>query len=166
MPARSIATLIGLRAARPDDSERVRQLNNDPGVRAVSRNAAPIMTDQHQRWFLERLIDSATAIYMIVDESGSSIGVIRLEHRGSHSEVSLAIDRDERGRGVGRAAIRAAVALSSARWPGLPAHAWIAEDNVASRRCFEAAGFSHIASEELGSRVFGIYLRDPREGAR
>jgi UDP-2,4-diacetamido-2,4,6-trideoxy-beta-L-altropyranose hydrolase len=166
MLARSIATLIGLRAARPDDCERVWELNNDPGVRAVSSNTEPIAADQHRRWFLERLLDSATALHMIVDESGSAIGVIRLEHRGSHSEVSLAIDRDERGRGVGRAAIRAAVALSSARWPGLPAHAWIAEDNVASRRCFEAAGFSRIASEELGSRVFGIYRRDPAAGLR
>jgi RimJ/RimL family protein N-acetyltransferase len=166
MPTRSIATLISLRAARPDDCERVWHLNNDPGVRAVSRNAASITADQHERWFLERLADPATALYMIVDESGSAIGVIRLEHRGSHSEVSLAIHREERGRGVGRAAIRAAVALSSARWPGLPAHAWIAEDNLASRRSFEAAGFSHIASEERGSRVFGIYRRDPVEGAR
>lgn len=166
MLARSIATLIGLRAARPDDCERVWQLNNDPSVRAVSRNTAPITADQHRRWFLERLIDSATALYMIVDESGSAIGVIRLERRGAHSEVSLAVDPDERGRGVGRAAIRAAVALSSARWPGLRVHASIAEDNLASRRCFEAAGFSQIASEKLGSLVFCIYRRDPAEGAR
>jgi UDP-2,4-diacetamido-2,4,6-trideoxy-beta-L-altropyranose hydrolase len=164
--ARSIATLIGLRAARTDDCERVWQLNNDPGVRAVSRCTAPIVADQHRRWFLDRLTDSATALYMIVDESGSAIGVVRLEHRGSHSEVSLAIDRDERGRGVGRAAIRAAVALSSARWPGLPMQALVAEDNHASRRCFEAARFSRVASEELGSRVFGIYRRDPTERAR
>lgn len=163
MLARATGRLTFLRKASPRDCERVWQINNDPTVRAVSRHTEPISEEEHRRWFLERLTDPASVLYMIVDESSSAIGVIRLESGCAHTEVSVAIDPVERGRGVGRAAIRAAVALASTRWPGLPVVACIAEDNLASRRCFVAAGFRQVAVATSESRMFCIYRRDPAQ---
>ena len=157
MPPRSTEPDISLRPALPSDCERVWQINNEPSARAASRNPEPIAVDAHRRWFADCLADPGTALHLIVDAASSVLGVIRLERHGAYTELSLAIDREQRGRGVGRGAIRAAVAVSATRWPGLPVHAWVAEDNPASRRCFEEAGFSRVGAETLGSRCFYLY---------
>ena len=148
---------VRLRAARPSDCERVWQINNDPGARAASRSSDPIPLGDHVHWFHRRLGDPDTLIDMIEDDAGRPVGVVRIESSGAAAEMSLAIDPSERGRGVGCAAVRAAALEAADRWPGLPIEAWVAEDNPASIRCFETAGFTRAGRRPIGRRWFRRY---------
>lgn len=154
---------IRLRPAATADCERVWQLNNEASARAASRLPAPIPRDEHGRWFAARLADPATALDMIERGDGTSVGVVRVERRGAVAELSLAIDPCERGRGIGSAALRAAAAAAGVRWPGIPLEAWIAEDNRASVRCFEAAGFARSRGEPIGARAFRLHRFRPTQ---
>ena len=155
--ARGSAAAVLLRPARADDCVRVWQLNNEAGARAASRSPAPIPLDEHRRWFRARLADPDTALDMIEAGPGPAAGVVRVERRDDSVELSLAIDPHARGRGLGRAAVRAAAAAALARWPGVAIDAWVAGDNPASIRCFEAAGFELLRSDPIHGRRFNLY---------
>lgn len=148
---------VRLRAARLSDCERVWQINNETSARAASRSSDPIPLGEHVHWFHRRLVDPDTLIDMIEVDAGRPVGVVRIESSGAAAEISLAIDPSERGRGVGGAAVRAAAMEAAERWPGLPIEAWVAEDNPASIRCFEAAGFTRAGRRPIGRRWFRRY---------
>jgi pseudaminic acid biosynthesis-associated methylase len=146
-----------LRPARSGDCHRVWQLNNEAGARAASRSSAPIPLDEHRRWFGARLADPDTALDMIESGPGPAAGVVRVERQGDSAELSLAIDPDARGRGLGRAAVRAAAVAALARWPDIAIDAWVEDDNRPSIRCFEAAGFVLLRSDPISARRFHLY---------
>jgi RimJ/RimL family protein N-acetyltransferase len=78
------------------------------------------------------------------DVAGS---IVRFEQDG-HVEVGYWLERSWWGRGIGRRAL----ALFVAAIPDRPLFAWIAADNVASRRVLEHAGFRVIGADlELSS---------------
>lgn len=137
LPSSPEAPAIRLRPATEDDRDRVLAWNGDPGVRARSLDPRPIAPEEHARWFSERLADPLTrmAIVLCGDEP---VGVVRIERRRARApgRISIALARDARGRGLGRAAIVAACAAD-----GGEVIAEIVVDNLISRACFQAAGF-------------------------
>jgi UDP-2,4-diacetamido-2,4,6-trideoxy-beta-L-altropyranose hydrolase len=155
---------LRLRAARPSDCERVWRFNNEASARAASRSTEPIPLADHVRWFNVRLGDPDTVLDIVEVDAGRPVGVVRIEWRGEAAELSVTIDPAERGRGLGSATVRAAVAAAAARWPAAPVVAWIAADNEASVRCFEAAGFEPAGGRPIGGRWFREYRRNEEEG--
>jgi UDP-2,4-diacetamido-2,4,6-trideoxy-beta-L-altropyranose hydrolase len=156
-------TAVRLRAARPGDCDLVWQLNNEAGARAASRSSAAIAHGDHVRWFNARLGDPDSALDIVELDGERAVGVVRLEWRGRAAELSLAIDPAVRGRGVGGAAVRAGAAEAAARWPGAPIEAWVADDNVASIRCFESAGFTIADHQPIDGRWFRLYRHRAEE---
>jgi pseudaminic acid biosynthesis-associated methylase len=157
----SVPAGLRLRPAHPGDCERVWQLNNEAGARAASRSPEPIAPADHDGWFAARLADPDTLL-AIVELDGRPAGVIRIERRAGAAELSLAVDPAERGRGLGRAAVRAAAEAAAARWPTAALEAWVADDNRASIRCFESAGFAEAGGRRIGDRWFRRYRRPRR----
>jgi RimJ/RimL family protein N-acetyltransferase len=131
---------VALRAAVPDDSERIWTWNFAPDVRARSRRAEAVAFVQHARWFARRLADGVAPIW-VIEEHGAPVGVVRLDPDGQRARISIALAVSARGRGVGRAAI----AQACRRWRR-PIAAEIFDDNLASRACFAACGFRPVAA--------------------
>lgn len=100
------------------DREWVLALRNDPEARAHG-DSAPV----DDGWW-----EAVRADLRIIVVNGERVGYVIVKD----GEVSILITRNERGRGIGTAALQQLTG---------PLHAFVKVDNVASRRAFEKAGF-------------------------
>jgi L-amino acid N-acyltransferase YncA len=151
------APALALRPATAADCSAVWAWNFAPDVRAMSIDQRPISLADHARWFADRLAREDAPMW-VVEDAGRPIGIVRVDPTegadpaGCAGKLSIALARDARGRGIGRTAI----AQACARW-GRPVIAWIRHDNLSSRNCFEACGFT--AADRVGDLV--LYRKGP-----
>ncbi|HVA13862.1 MAG TPA: GNAT family N-acetyltransferase [Stellaceae bacterium] len=124
---------IVLRPATPDDAERLLAWRNDPVTRAHSRR-------QHALSWAELMAAPAgtTRESYVGELDGHPVGSLHLDYAGTACELSWTVAPAERGRGIGRALVAAAVA--AARAPELVA--LIKPANEASRRIADSLGFA------------------------
>lgn len=124
----------------------------------MSKDSAPIDWDSHAAWFRAALSSPRRKIY--VGRCGSrKIGSVRFDQIGDAGHkylVSIMVAPAERGRGFGKALLRAGIAAL----PGSDLEAEIAVDNVASHRIFVACGFE-LTGEESNGSTFVRYRRAP-----
>ena len=133
---------VRLRRAGAADCEAVFRWNGAPDVRARSRAPRPLDWDEHQRWFAAAVADPEAQL-LVLDVLGPAgaaepVGVVRVgaARPPEVAEVSIALSKTARGRGLGRAALLALCAGATR-----PLRAEILADNLASLACFRAAGF-------------------------
>ena len=139
-----------LRKATPGDSLDLWRWRNDPVTRAMSRNSEAVELAGHEAWFRRALEGSATSLFIGETEEGP-VGMVRFDH-GAETEVSINLNPAFRGRGLSHALLAAGLAEV-----GGVVFAEIKDENAASRRLFEQAGFRRIG--RVGDR--GRYRRDP-----
>lgn len=133
------AAHVTLRDATLEDCERVWSWNFAPDVRARSKRGLAVEFAEHAQWYARRLGAGHTPIW-VIEDTGAPVGVIRLDASASGiTQISIALAASARGRGIGRAAIRAACRA----WKQ-PIVAEIFADNLPSRACFEACGFRSV----------------------
>jgi RimJ/RimL family protein N-acetyltransferase len=120
------------------DADRLLEWRNEPAVRAASFSTGEVTVTEHRAWLLRKLTDPACRL-MIVRYEGRSVGQVRLDIDGDEAEISIALTEQARGRGVGREAIRLAVAQAPEGVARMVAQ--VKPDNPASLAAFEAAGF-------------------------
>ncbi len=151
---------IVLRELTSADMETVWRVNNDPDARAQSLSQAEIPWVEHQQWFTAALSDPKLAMWMI-EVDGREVGVVRIAARGEHTWLmSVALAPAHRGRGLGSEAIALAAQRHREAHPGATLEAWVAVDNVASRRAFEKAGFAQRETRTVADgRAFVVYAR-------
>lgn len=126
---------LTFRPARLEDEGWLWHLANDAGVRAASLSTAPIPAAEHAAW-LAHFLQSA-AIHRVMERDGVPVGWARVE---ADATVSVALFPGARGRGWGTPLIRLVTTLAHER--GWVPRATIRPGNIASRRAFEAAGYT------------------------
>lgn len=129
-----------LRPATRDDREWLRQLRNDPAVVRFSRVRQPVSRDEHEKWFGDRLDDPATRI-CIGELDGEAVGMVRIDVTAAVGEVSIALAPGQRGKGIGRALLTRLQGDLAQDFQVMALTAAVHEDNIPSRKVFEAAGF-------------------------
>lgn len=142
-----------LRCAEKDDEATVLAWQQHPVTRRYSRNPQPPTTGEHHDWFGARL-DDPRYLMTIIQYDDRPAGILRLDNRDNHGEgpvfeISILIDPELQGRGIGLAALQLARNLV----PGATFLAEILPDNTASRRVFEAAGYKQCGD--------GLYSHSP-----
>lgn len=137
-----------IRRATLDDALDVLIWRNDPLTRAMSRTPDEVEQQAHVAWF-NRALDDAASTLLIGEVGGEKIGMVRFDH-GAATEVSININPSCRGRGLGHELLSEALT-----WAVGDLVAVIKDQNLASRRLFERAGF------ELQETTDGLgrYLR-------
>ncbi|HEX3366918.1 GNAT family N-acetyltransferase [Phenylobacterium sp.] len=137
-----------LRRATAADALDVLAWRNDPQTRAMSRSHEPIDEAAHGVWFAKMLADPK--VMLLIGETGAEkLGMVRFDHL-EPTEVSININPAHRGHGHGHALLSQALAQVDGDVAAL-----VQDDNLASRRLFERAGFV------LQSRAGGLrrYIR-------
>jgi RimJ/RimL family protein N-acetyltransferase len=136
--------VITVRPAVPSDEALLLRWANDPVVREQSFHPEPIDPATHHEWLRSRLSSAATLL-LIGEEDGRPIGQVRFERGDDEVEVGIAVAREARGRGVGRALLAKALdhaareaVFGTARWLAM-----IRPANRASIALFAGAGFRH-----------------------
>lgn len=137
---------LGVRPAVPADSATVHAWRNHPATRQTSRQADPIPFEAHALWF-ERVLADPDRSLLIGAIGKLAVGVARFDRHGHQAcEVSIYLDPQMHGLGLGRALLRAgeAHALSHGR-PFEKFVATVLPGNTASTRLFESGGY-HFSS--------------------
>lgn len=129
-----------LRKATSDDAVDVWVWRNDPLTREMSRTTDEVPRAAHLGWFASSLTDPRRTI-LIGEVDGEKVGMVRFDH-GAKTEVSININPAHRSRGYGYALLMAATRA-------VPGDLWaeIKDQNLASQRLFERAGFRLNSTE-------------------
>ena len=142
--------MLHLRIVRPDDIKFIWELANDAEVRAVSFSHASIPWDDHEKWFTAKIKDEGCRFYVAESSSKEKIGQVRFEKKTEGWVISLSIVREFRGKGFGAELIKSA---SKSFLSDLPQAdgilAYIKNDNAASIRAFEKAGYQNAGKASI-----------------
>jgi L-amino acid N-acyltransferase YncA len=158
MPAVEADSGLRVRAARREDAEAVTAIYNQ-GIedRLATFETEPRVVDQVLPWF-----DAAHAFVCVEDAAGEVVGYAvahpysdRCCYQGI-GEFSVYIRRDQRGRGVGRAAMTALVdAAREARLWKLMSRVF--PENRASLALMAWSGFKEIGVHEKHGKLEGVW---------
>jgi len=143
---------VKLRPATREDCRQLWEWRNEEETRQASFNTNFILYDAHERWFLEKLDDSQTGIFIILDNLDNKLGYVRFDFRGEEAEINVSIDREARGRGYGSRAIRLASEYLLTTGMVKRIVAYIKVENATSKSAFEHAGFILLGIK----RVLGV----------
>ena len=136
-----------LRPAVPEDEERLLRWRNEPSTRAASFTRDVISAKEHHRWLTGKLSSPSCAL-LIIEEQGRAVGQVRLDRVDpATADISIGLASNARGRGLGRDALRLAVAEASRLLGVTAVRAFVKHDNRASLRAFGAAGFSVVGDD-------------------
>lgn len=131
---------VRLRPATFGDSAVMLEWQRHPTTRRYARNTAIPGEAEHRAWLEQRLADPATLLNLVL-HGGKAAGVLRLDAVGDTAEsvyeVSILVDPERRGRGLGRAAL----ALAARLVPESALYAEVHPENAASQSLFRSAGF-------------------------
>ena len=138
---------MSIRRAIVADAQDIWRWRNDVDTRAVSRNSATVTWNDHRAWFERRLADPSTLMLIgMADER--AVGVVRFDRTSeSTADVSINLAPEYRGRGLGKALLRAGCAFASNDGFAAIFDAEILSANLSSQRIFEQAGFAQIAAQ-------------------
>lgn len=136
------ASTVTVRLATTTDAERVFGWRNDPAIRAVSRNTAPLDLENHRRWFAAATA-SPDRLVLIAEIKGLPVGMVRFDRLSDAMvEISILIDPMLAGLRLGDGVIAAAqAALASRRDSSVEILAETLPDNCASQQLFLRAGY-------------------------
>lgn len=113
---------------------------NEPYTRAMSMSTGEVALTDHERW-LERKLGDASCELWIGEHEGVPVGQVRFDTiEPGVVEVSISVDRDRRGAGLGLLLLESAIArreLAATRLRAL-----VRAENEVSLRLFSLAGFA------------------------
>jgi RimJ/RimL family protein N-acetyltransferase len=133
-----------LRNARLDDSTLLLAWRNSPDARKFSSSTEEISLESHRAWLKQRIARQDNEPFWIIELSHQLVGFIRLDlKRFSDSTfvISILIDNDFRGAGIGQAALKLMQnSLGDSR--RFRVLAKVHKNNIASKSLFEKSGFT------------------------
>ncbi len=97
-----------------------------------------ILLSKHKKWFLERLNDLGTYIWIILNEKRKPLGQIRFQKKiEKYFDVDIYVESNERRKGIAKKALYLAQ-----RETGLkPLRAFVKKNNINSYKFFLSNGF-------------------------
>jgi UDP-2,4-diacetamido-2,4,6-trideoxy-beta-L-altropyranose hydrolase len=143
---------VMLRHAQQEDVDQAWSWRNDPATRQFVHDPSPIELETHRRWWRNSL-DLATRDLMIAHCTGIKIGVVRFDYEDTDATISIYLDPELNGIGLGSAILRAATGWVKSQKTGIVTlRAEVLPQNIWSNRSFAAAGYI--------SREDGIWMKE------
>ena len=151
--------LITLRPAQADDVDLWFRWANDPVTRAASFRSDPIKYEDHIVWFQESLTRPGRHLLLAM-ASGQTVAVLRFDREDDKSlaVISINVDPQARGSGIGTATLHAAT-VEASRLGFSKIIALIRPDNLASLRAFERVGYLKVGQELVNGQPAMRYER-------
>lgn len=149
---------LTLRSATMDDCRMLWEWRNDPLVRSVSFSSDEIPFESHSQWFSKRLEAENCLIQIAESVNGEAIGQVRFDlNNDGSTEISISVTGEHRSAGYGSKLIRTATEWMLGSHRAKQVVAAIKEDNVASQRAFEKAGYQRIADNDGHRQYVAAY---------
>lgn len=127
------------------------QWANDVTTRENAFNTNPIPYHDHIRWYSKK-IDEESTLFYICKENDLNVGQLRLELEGNRAVISYSVDKDQRGRGLGKKIIKYAEELirdnNISELDEVVLVGKVKKTNIASQKCFLTEGYSKEILED------------------
>ncbi|WP_410587253.1 GNAT family N-acetyltransferase [Amycolatopsis sp. lyj-23] len=140
------------REATEADAELLLGWRNDPRTRQASRSTTVVALDEHLAWLRGVLADPGRLL-LVVDHEDEPVGTVRFDRRDDHGwEVSITVAPGHRGRGLAGAVLAEGERAARDRLGVRVVLAAVHQDNAASARLFDGAGYVEAAPAVGGFR--------------
>ncbi|MFN7302366.1 MAG: GNAT family N-acetyltransferase [Bacteroidota bacterium] len=153
--------MLNYRKPLSEDCRMVYEWICDPLTRASSFGPPPASYAAHEAWYMNR-ITAKSGAYLIFypdDTPENPAGQVRVDDRDEGLVVSILTAPAHRGKGYASEMLQILVSLYGQGLFGKrPLRAWIMNQNAASRRAFEAAGFRFESSTDIAGIPSNLYI--------
>ena len=138
---------LALRPAGHDDADAVLRWRNAPDAVQWSTTGRAVDPSDHRGWFERVLVDAGRRLWIgVVD--GLPVGMVRVDVATGIGTVSVAVDPERRGHGVGSGLLRAAQRELLGDCQVIALRALVHPANPASSRIFGRAGFAETGIDD------------------
>ena len=139
-----------IRQATMDDADNLLEWRNDPDTIRYSTSNAGVSRDDHIAWLERKLVSKETMILIGCDSaSGEELGVVRFDaHDENFWIVSINLSPAWRGKKMSSPLLDEAVIFFGKIHTAIVT-AYVKQDNIASRRCFERSGFARYEENDV-----------------
>lgn len=128
-----------IRTVKREDSKRIWEIRNHPSSLIYSNVQKPILFSRHERWFQNRYFANHDNICFVLEYTSRVIGYCRFDLEKNHYVVSIALDPEYRGKGLGTLLLSSAISQLKANRPII---AEVLADNPSSLALFEKNHFT------------------------
>jgi len=151
------ALIVGItyRSARPEDVLLIYDWANDAVARKNSYFTESIALTTHQAWYEKKLQDPACVIY-IAEINGAPAGMIRYDLAAENSVVGISVASNFRGKGLAPAFLVDTASIYFKKHVA-PILAYIKQENTASVKSFEKAGYRLLRTEVVHGADSFVY---------
>ena len=145
--ARRVAThlmhaTMSLRMVKKADGDLLFAWRNDERTRRFSNDPRPLDYEAHSRW-VAKTLDDLKVDLLLLSTGGRDMACVRFDCQDETATLSIYIDPDLQGEGVGRGALVAAIDWFRVHRPRLKKlFAIVLETNQASHKLFLSSGFT------------------------
>ncbi|MDN5358348.1 MAG: hypothetical protein PWP76_191 [Candidatus Diapherotrites archaeon] len=134
----------------------------------------PISKEKFKEWFLERFLpkaekgDAPSGNAYIIEVNGKSVGLcgFHVDWKRLAADIWYEITPEERGKGIGKEAVKALVEHIFKEYPVEIVEAETQSDNVPSIRLLESLGFTRTGYDKYAYMVKGRYKSSVKYGIR
>ena len=147
---------LTIRLAKTDDTLTYFKWANNKDVRKNSINTAPILLDNHKKWFACKLKSKDSKLY-IIEKNGVPLGQVRLDREKNNAEIDYSISQKFRGKGFGEIILKNALKLYALNFPNDKIIAKAKQSNFASNRVFEKLDFKKMQSSIINGEEYNVY---------
>lgn len=152
---------LKLRCVEAGDVEDLYNWRNHSLARQGSFNTDPLSWDEHRRWFEEKRQSPKTTIYIAYCKQ-EKIGAIRFEDEYQTIRINIMLNPDHIGKGLGARCVKQGVQeVVDNNRVNKPIIAEIKNDNFASVKVFEKAGFTKDMNDNKKNHL--VYALDLQE---
>jgi UDP-2,4-diacetamido-2,4,6-trideoxy-beta-L-altropyranose hydrolase len=135
---------------------------NDPVVRSASFHSAPVVWENHQQWFSQKLRDPQAILYVGGTRTGEPMGQVRFHITENRATLSVVVAPNFRGAGWGRELITLSVRMLVRAHLVRAVDAFVKPENQPSIRLFESAGFRRAGTEQVAGQPALLFTWEPR----
>ena len=149
---------LHLRLAQAADCELVFEWARDPIARAASFHSSEISSEEHARWFADKLQDLNSPIYIGENSDGEPVGLVRFQIKNDTAVLSVNVAPAYRGEGWGRQLVQFGTSALFRARSVCRIHAFVKPGNQASVRLFEASGFQRAAPQQVAGQDAFLFI--------
>jgi len=137
---------LEIRRATEADSKEIWEWRNDPTTRANSINTDEVCWDIHNNWYQKSLQNPDRFLYIGIDTNGNKVGMCRLDVVDKEIEVSINLNPAFRNQRLSAPLLTSSIRQFQ-KSANLTLLATIKRTNIASKKCFLNAGFTHSSED-------------------
>lgn len=132
--------VLAIRRVNASDVKLIYDWNNDPITRANSYNQNSIMFEDHEKWFLKKIVDADTVFFML-EYNNMPGGCVRIDNKSEENVIGITVAPEFRGKKLATPMLLTATSEYFKIFPSHTITAYIKKTNEASLKSFIGAGF-------------------------